>query len=141
MASLEPVWVEASRRPALLGQELRLVWPRWALPRWALPQQQAWQQAVWLPRRVVPEEPTPWLVWQPVWRPQVGWLGVGLELLLVVLAQALQVRALLLQVWLGVQPSSPTESLFQERACSERRVELRYRRTSADCGFFPLRSH
>ena len=97
----------------MLGQELRLVWPRWALPRWALPQQQAWQQAVWLPRRVVPEEPTPWLVWQPVWRPQVGWWGVGLELLLVVLDQALQVRALLLQVWLGVQPSSPTESLSQ----------------------------
>lgn len=133
MASLELVGVEASRRLALLGQEL--LWPRWALP------QQALQEVVWLLRRVVPVEPTPWLVWQPVSRPQVCWWGVGLELLLVVLEQALQVRALPLQVWLGVQPSSPTESLCQERACSERRVELRYRRTSADCGSFPLRSH
>ena len=142
MASLELVGVEASRRLALLGQELGLglLWPRWALQRWALPQQ-ALQEAVWLLRRVLPVEPTPWLVWQPVWRPQVCWWGVGLELLLVVLEQALQVRALPLQVWLGVQPSLPTESLCQERACSERRVELRYRRNSADCGSSPLRSH
>ena len=138
VASLELVGVEASRRLALLGQEL--LWPRWALQRWAL-QRWALQEAVWLLRRVVPAEPTPWLVWQPVWRAQVGWWGVGLELLLVVLEQALQVRALPLQVWLGVQPSSPTESLCQERACSERRVELRYRRNSADCGSSPLRSH
>ena len=67
VASLEPVGVEASRRLALLGQELGLLLPRWALP------QQAWQEAVWLLRRVVPAEPTPWLVWQPVWRLQVCW--------------------------------------------------------------------
>ena len=35
VASLELVGVEASRRSALLGQELGLLWPLWALQRWA----------------------------------------------------------------------------------------------------------
>ena len=35
LASLELVGVGASRRSALLGQELGLLWPLWALQRWA----------------------------------------------------------------------------------------------------------
>ena len=118
MASLALVGVEASRRLAVLEEE----------------PQQAWQEAVWLLRRVVPEEQILGMLWQPIWRPQVCWMGVVPE-------QALQVRALPLQVWLGVQPSSPRESLCREPVCSERWVGLRYRRTSADCGSFLLRSH